>query len=149
VCRRRERTFSLLPYQLIPYVQYTMAAVVRTLLTVLEFQQRGRQGFYGATLTVDPDSSVTPWLVCCWLAVILKGLRRAHPVLGSRYDLSGIRSGVDSGSVALELRGYLKAFGLWPPGQAGALVTVVIRYSRPSGSFLFGTPSQLRRPGPT
>ena len=124
-----------------------MAAVVRTLLTVLEFRQRGQRGFYGASLEVDPDSSVTPWLVCCWLAVILKGLRRAHPALGNRYDLSGIRSGVGSDSLALELQGYLRAFGVWPAsGQVEALAAVVSSYSRDRGQFLFGTPSQLRRP---
>lgn len=122
-----------------------MGAVVRTLLTGLELRHRGQQGFYGASLTVDPDSSVTPWLVCCWLAVILTGLRRAHPVLASRYDLSGIRSAAGR---ALELDGYMRALGLWPPGQVEGLVTVVTRYSRPSGRFLFGNPSQLRRPRP-
>lgn len=147
LCRQKNQTFSLLPEQLIPYVQYTVDAVVRTILLVLAYRRRGRRGFHGASLEVDPDSSVTPWLIACWVAVVLKGLRRAHPVLRARYDLSGIRTTGEEGSLGTELQMYLTAFGAWPP-RAGpeALVAVVKSYSRQSGGFLFGTPSQLRGP---
>jgi hypothetical protein len=132
---------------LIPYVQYTVDAVVRTILLVLAYRRRGQRGFHGASLEVDPDSSVTPWLIACWMAVVLKGLRRAHPVLGARYDLSGVRTTGGEESFGGELQTYFSALGAWPP-QAGpdALVAVVRSYSRHSGGFLFGTPSQLRRP---
>lgn len=147
LCRRKGRTFSLLPEQLIPYVQYTVDAVVRTILLVLEHRRRGRRGFHGASLEVDPDSLVTPWLIACWLAVVHKGLRRAHPILRARYDLSGIRRTGTEDSVGTGLQMYFTAFGAWPP-PAGphVLVAVVKSYSRQSGGFLFGTPSQLRRP---
>ena len=147
LCRRKGRTFSLLPEQLIPYVQYTVDAVVRTILLVLEYRRRGQRGFHGASLEVDPDSSVTPWLIACWVAVVLKGLRRAHPILRARYDLSGIRSTVarrlgrdGAGNVPHRL------WGLASAGRPEALVAVARSYSRQSGGFLFGTPSQLRRP---
>jgi len=130
---------------LIPYVRYTVDAVVGTLLTVLELRQRGQRGFHGASLEVDPDSSVTPWLISCWVAVVLKGLRRAHPKLSRLYDLTGVRSGAGTGSFDIELKGYLIGFGLSPPpGGAVALVAVVQNFSRLTGEFLFGTPSQLR-----
>jgi hypothetical protein len=145
VCKRKGETFSLLPEQLIPYVQYTVDAVVRTILLVLEHRRRGRRGFHGAWLEVDPDSLVTPWLIACWVAVVLKGLKRAHPVLRARYDLSGIRTAGREESVELQL--YFTAFGAWPP-PAGpeALVTAARNYSRQTGGFLLGTPSQLRSP---
>jgi hypothetical protein len=147
LCRRKRQTFSLLPEQLIPYVQYTVDAVVRTILLVMEYRRRGRRGFHGASLEVDPDSSVTPWLIACWVAVVLKGLRRAHPILCTRYDLSGIRSTVGDDSLGAELEMYLTAFGAWPASVGlEALVAVVRIYSRQSGGFLFGTPSQLRGP---
>jgi len=147
LCRRKRRTFSLLPVQLIPYVQYTVDAVVRTILLVLEYRRRGRRGFHGAWLEVDPDSSVTPWLIACWVAVVLKGLRRAHANLRARYDLSGIRSPVGGDALRGELQMYLIAFGAWPPRVGPeALVAVVKSYSRQSGGFLLGTPSQLRGP---
>jgi len=147
LCRGKGRTFSLLPEQLIPYVQYTVDAVVRTLLLVLAYRRQGRRGFHGASLEVDPESLVTPWLIACWVAVVLKGLRRAHPVLRARYDLSGIRTTGEEESLGTELQMYLTAFGAWP-SRAGpeALVAVVKSYSRQSGGFLFGTPSQLRGP---
>ena len=147
LCRRKRRTFSLLPEQLIPYVQYTVDAVVRTILLVLEHRRRGRRGFHGAWLEVDPDSLVTPWLIACWLAVVHKGLRRAHPVLRARYDLSGIRSTVGGDALGTELEMYVTAFGAWPrSGGLEVLVAVARHYSRQSGGFLFGTPSQLRGP---
>lgn len=147
LCRGKGCTFSLLPEQLIPYVQYTVEAVVRTILLVLEYRRRGQRGFYGASLEVDPDSLVTPWLIACWVAVIVKGFRRAHAVLRVRYDLSEIRTRGEEESLGTELEMYLTAFGAWPP-RAGpeALVAVVKSYSRQSGGFLFGTPSQLRGP---
>jgi hypothetical protein len=147
LCKRKGCTFSLLPEQLIPYVQYTVEAVVRTMLLVLEQRRRGQRGFYAASLEVDPDSLVTPWLIACWLAVVLKGLRRAHPVLRARYDLSEIRTTGREESVGVELQVYFTAFCAWPP-PAGpeALVVVARHYSRQTGGFLLGTPSQLRRP---
>jgi hypothetical protein len=147
LCRRKRRTFSLLPEQLIPYVQYTADAVVRTILLVVEYRRRGQRGFHGASLEVDPDSSVTPWLIACWLAVVLKGIRRAHPILQARYDLSGIRSTVGGDSLGAELEMYLTALGAWPPSVGlEALVAVARGYSRQSGGFLLGTPSHLRGP---
>ena len=146
-CRQKGRTFSLLPDQLIPYCQYTVDTVVRTILTVLEFRRRGQRGFYGACLEVDPESSVTPWLIACWLGMMLKGLRCAHPTLRTLYDLTGVRSAGGRIAVEMELNSYLIAFGLSPPdGRVVALRGVVRRFSRRTGRFLFGTPSQLRRP---
>lgn len=147
LCRGKGCTFSLLPDQLIPYVQYTVEAVVRTILLVLEYRRRGQRGFYGASLEVDPDSSVTPWLIACWVAVVLKGLRRAHAVLRVRYDLSAIRTTGEGESLGTELEMYFTALGVWPRSAGSkSLVAVVRSYSRHSGGFLFGTPSQLRAP---
>jgi hypothetical protein len=93
----------------------------------------------------DPDSSVTPWLISCWAAVVLKGLRRQHPILSRLYDLTGVRSQAGTGSLEMELEGYLIAFGLSPPfRETGILLAVVRSFSRRTGQFLFGTPSQLR-----
>jgi hypothetical protein len=146
-CRRSRRTFSLLPHQLIPYCQYTVSAVTQTILAVLKARQRGQSGFYGAWKQVDPDSNVTPWLIACWLAMVLKDLRRAHPVLGRRYDLTGVRSGASDDSCGLELKGYLIALGVWPlSGQTALFLAVARDYSRGTGHFLFGIPSQQRGP---
>jgi hypothetical protein len=46
VCRRRHKTFSMLPTQLIPYRQYTVKAVIGVLLLGLQFRQQGQKGFH-------------------------------------------------------------------------------------------------------
>lgn len=144
LCRKRRKTFSLLPIQLIPYVQYTADAVIRTLLLGMGCWQVGQKGFYGASMKVDevnPDSLLTPWLIRCWLIAVLRGLRRGHAVLRRFYDLDGIRS---SGAWE-EAAAYFAAFGLRPMIEGLSLMMdLVYRYSRATKQFLFGTPSQYR-----
>jgi len=151
LCDKRERTFSILPSQLIPYFQYTVNAVIGTLLLVLQCRQMGQKGFHGASVAVDPDSLLTPWLIACWLGVVVLGLRRAHGVLGRWYNLTDIRS--SRRTVAWEeAAGYFLCFGWhlkirWgPPDVVGPppLQSFVNRYSRSTRLFLFGTPSQYR-----
>jgi hypothetical protein len=137
-------TFSLLPIQLIPYFQYTVSAVIGTLFLGFQCWQLGQRGFWGAMLGVDPESMVTPWLVACWLKVVLQGLRRAHAVLRRFYDLNDIRTAQTS--VAWEgVAGYFLAFG-WKPEirWAPLLQALLYRYSRTTTRFLLGTPSQQR-----
>jgi hypothetical protein len=147
LCRRRRGTFSLLPIQLIPYLQYTVAAVIGALLLGYGCWQRGQRGFWGAVVAVDavdPDSLLTPWLIVCWLKVVVHGLRRAHGVLGRLYNLSGVHT--SERTVAWEEVGsYFFAFGLKPEIRWGPLLqNMVQRYSRATRQFLFGTSSQQR-----
>jgi len=134
----------LLPIQLIPYFQYTMSAVIGALLLGYKSWQVGRQGFFDASVAVDPDSDLTPYLIVCWLKVILRGLRRAHAVLGRRYDLSAVHS-VHRGAPWKEAGSYFLAFG-WKPGVRWVtlLYGLLRQYSRASAQFLFGTASQYR-----
>jgi len=146
LCRKRKVTFSMLPIQLIPYFQYTVSAVVGTLLLALGCWQRGQRGFFGACLEVHPDCLVTPWLVACWLTVILWGFRRAHAVLGRFYDLSCVSTPQRFVSWQ-EAQIYFLAFGLKPDiFRRPSLLDLLCRYSRVTKQFLFGTPSQLRFP---
>lgn len=139
ICRRRRKTFSLLPIQLIPYYQYTVGAVVGTLFLGMGCWQIGQKGFYGASLEVDPESLVTPWLITCWLVAVVRGLRRGHAVLGQFYNLDGIHT---SGAWE-EAATYFAAFGL-RIDRLSLLLDLVYHYSQRTGRFLFGTPSQLR-----
>ncbi len=106
--------------------------------------QRGQKGFHGASEKVDevdPDNLVTPWLIACWLAAVIRGLRRGHAMLRQFCNLDGIRtSGAWEEAVA-----YFAAFGLGPKiDRLSLLMDLVDRYSRATGQFLFGTPSQHR-----
>ena len=133
--------------QLIPYFQYTVAAVIGALLLGFGCWQRGQRGFFGAMLavdTVDPDSLLTPWLIFCWLQVVLRGFRRAHPVLRQFYDLSSVRTS-ERGFTWEEVAGYFLAFG-WKPDIpfVPLLFKLLHLYSQQARYFLFGTPSQHR-----
>jgi hypothetical protein len=144
LCRKRRKTFSLLPIQLIPYFQYTVGAVMGTLLLGMECWQMGQKGFYGASEAVDPDSLVTPWLITCWLVAVVRGLRRGHPELRRLYPLDGIGT-PERAKGWQEAAGYFVAFGLKPKRDSQALLMDVVGYySRNTGQFLFGTPSQYR-----
>jgi len=144
LCRKERRTFSLLPIQLIPYFQYTVHAVVATLLLGLLFWQKGHRGFYGASLCVDPDSRVTPWLVLYWHRVIVRCFRRSHAILARMFDLNEVRS-TNSRIAWHEVKSYFGVLGchsktfLWHKLQV-----LLFQYSRTSGQFLFGKPSQQR-----
>lgn len=134
----------MLPIQLIPYIQYTVAAVIGTLLLGFGLWQRGQRGFFGASVEVDPDSLVTPYLIVCWLQVVLRGFRRAHPVLGRFFDLSSLRTS-ERGSTWDEVGGYFLVFG-WKPDIpfVPLLFKLLHLYSQKARYFLFGTPSQHR-----
>ena len=143
LCRRRKKTFSMLPIQLIPYFQYTASAVLGVLLLALGCRQKGQRGWFGACSRVHPDSLITPWLVACWSAMILCGFRRAHGLLSRVYDLSWVS--FSKFFSADELYNYLLAFGIKPNAvYRPKLLALLDRYSYASQQFLFGTPSQLR-----
>ena len=145
LCRKWEQSFSLLPIQLIPYHQYTARAVVGVLLLALGCWQVGQRGFWGACEAVHPDSLLTPYLVAYWLALALRGLRRAHATLRRWYNLSRIRTAPFGVSPWPELKGYLEALGWQPAIRWGPWIRELLRhYSQASGQFLFGTPSQHR-----
>jgi hypothetical protein len=144
LCPKKGTTFSLLPVQLIPYFQYTVMAVIGTLLLSLQYRQMGHKGLFGAMVALDPDSLVTPWLVTYWLVVILQGLRRGHRLLVEFCDLSAMHTTYRT-SPWQEVAAYFIAFGWSPQGRWGPLLQRFLdRYSRTTAQFLFGTPSQSR-----
>lgn len=144
LCCRTGQTFSLLPIQLIPYVQYTVQAVIGALLLGLVVRPKGQQGFHGAALAVDPESLVTPWLVACWLVLVWKGFQRAHAVLRRWYDLSHIRT-PERSALWEQTLGYFLSLGWNPEIRWGPwLQDLVHRFSQTTKQFFWGVPSQLR-----
>jgi hypothetical protein len=146
LCRKEGLTFSLLPIQLVPYFQYTVASIMWTLLLGFGWWQMGQGGFFGASVEVDPDSDMSPYLIFCWLKAILRGFRHAHAVLRKFYDLSNVYTS-KRGVAWEELSGYFLALGLKPQSPwRSALSTLLYRYSLATTQFLFGTASQYRTP---
>jgi hypothetical protein len=70
--------------------QYIVNVVIGALLLLLQCRQRGQLGFYGASIAVDPESLVTAWLIGSWLAMAVKGFRRAHGFLTGFFNLAEI-----------------------------------------------------------
>lgn len=144
LCQKRGETLSLLPIQLIPYFQYTVSAVIGTLFFGVSYWQMGQAGFWGAEVSVDPDSTLTAWLVFCWLMVVVAGLRRGHADLRRIYDLSSIQNS-QTAVPWQEFTDYFVVFGIAPEMQWRPLLhTLLYRYSHGTRLFLFGTPSQYR-----
>jgi hypothetical protein len=144
VCRSRLRTFSALPTQLIPYHQYTVNAVIGALLLGLQCRQRGQKGYHGATLAVDPESRLTPWLIARWLAMVVLGFRRAHAVLCGFYNLAEIH--IENITGAWEkVFGYLTCLHCTPQTRWGPVLQgLANRYSLSCRLFLLGSSSQGR-----
>jgi len=145
VCRRRRRTFSVLPTQLIPYHQYTANAVIGALLLGLECRRSGQKGYHGAALAVDPESRISPWLIATWLSMVVVGFRRAHALLSGFYNLAEIHiehiTGAWERAAGYFTHLHCRSQTRWGPGLQGFLN----RYSLSCRLFLLGSASQGRR----
>jgi len=145
-CRSTGRTFSLLPCQLVPYHRYTVDSMLVALLLAAELRTPGGSGLTRAATALPADAGVSPWLLCCWLRLAVRGLRRAHAVLRQGHDLSDVRSGTDREGQLTEITRYVAAFaqrGRGPPGPR-AVGRLLKHYQHRSGHFLLGTASQQR-----
>jgi len=81
----------LLPSQLIPHCQYTVDAVIGTLIKVYEFQRIGQKGYHSASLELTPDCLVTPYLIQTWAVLILAGFLRGHHTLHEQFPVPGTK----------------------------------------------------------
>jgi len=147
LCGKTGKTFSLLPCQLIPYCQYTVDAMVGTLLVVYRFQQMGRTGYYGASLELDPDCSVTPYLIQTWAVLLLSGFLRGHHILYKKFPLTEAEK-PDLKSTVTAIFLYLQGIsGSEGPGPQSAIPSIRYHYKH-TGTFLFGKTSSERSRSP-
>lgn len=145
LCVTTQRTFSLLPHQLIPYCQYTLAAMVRTLLLVNEFQQNGSKGFYHAACELPPDCDVTPWLIYRWLCIFIIGFRRAHHILAVRFTLWDLGCGSTNKKSTSCIMPYFSAVAANnTTPSAKDIMPAVIWYGSRTKNHLLGTSSSQR-----
>jgi len=143
-CRKEMRTFSLLPYQLAPYHQYTIESIILAVLIWSEIQAEGGGCAFAAVEELPGDCQVTPWLLRNWLGVVIVGLRSAHPVLCQWYDLTGVHSGDNPTERLSEVLSYFRSLGSRGPPSRLVLRDMVRRYSRHTSRQLLGIPSQER-----
>lgn len=143
-------TFSMLPYQLVPYFRYTVESMVLALLMWREFwKDPQKQGTaYRVAEEVEDaaygESRVTSWRLTCWALTFRSWLRRAQAELGSGYDFSAVRFQDRLPSILDELYGYFEALSRGPPGCGEAVVACVREHGLKTRRFLFGVPSQGR-----
>lgn len=145
VCRNTGQTFSLLPRQLIPYCQYTVDAVVGTLLNVYQFQQSGQVGFYGASLELDPDCSVTPYLIQTWAVLLLYGFLRSHHVFYTKFPMPHMP---DPRKAVAAVYLYLQSIGNTDCPNRTSVIPAIRYYFHQTRKCLFGKTSCDRNRSP-
>jgi hypothetical protein len=111
-------------------------------ILAITLHRQGKGGCEGSIKKADPESNVTPFLVWCWLGLVVSGLRRAHVLLAEVYDLGQVESGLGRVGRIAELTAYLKAICVgsrmgWPRDP----VRLVGVYAKATGRFLFGQPA--------
>lgn len=136
-------TFSMLPYQLVPYHRYTLSSMIQAVLLWWEYwKDPGESGTaYRAEQSLPGESRVTAWQLVCWLLSFRRWLLGAQWELVGRYDFSGVPFGE---SVLEEVHGYFEALSRGPPGRGKAVVSCVREHAEGKGRFMFGVPSQGR-----
>jgi len=144
-------TFSMLPYQLVPYCRYTLGTMVHALLMWREFwkdpQKSGTAYEVAEKLETAAygESGVTSWRLTCWALIFRSWLRRAQSELAREYDFSSVQFHDRLPSILDELYGYLGVLSRGPPVSWAAVAVCVREYGTRTGRFLLGVPSQGRR----
>jgi len=144
-CNTTGLTFSLLPIQLIPYCRYTANSILFALLLA---HASGQSLFSVAEKELEPDCRVSGWLMRVWLPMVLLSLCASHFQLRRWYavpDPVGPNPG-DVRSRLGELHVFCTALGIGAraPPDVDGLSLLLNRFSRATGLFMFGIPSQER-----
>lgn len=141
-------TFSMLPYQLVPYHRYTIGAMVQALLVWREYWKGGSGSSYLLAAELDTEaggeSGMTSSLLRLWGLMFQRWLRRAQSELALSYDFCSVSFHGDFPSILDELFGYFESLSRGPPSRGEAVVACVHEHGRETGRFLFGVPSQGR-----
>lgn len=136
-------TFSMLPYQLVPYHRYTLGSMVMGMLLWAQYRrdpdERGTA--YRVEQSLPGESLVTSWQLRCWQIWFHHFLCAAQAELAGLYDFSDVPFG---GSVLDEVYGYFEALSRGPPGRGEGVLSSARSYGERTGRFLLGVPSQLR-----
>lgn len=121
--------------------------MVGTLLEVYRFQQMGQTGYHGASLELDPDCSVTPYLIQTWAVLLLSGFLRGHHILYKKFPLTKAEK-PDLKSTVTAIFLYLQGIsGSAEPGRQTVMFSIRYHYKH-TGTFLFGKTSSERSRSP-
>lgn len=144
--RGRLPTFSMLPYQLVPYHSYTLGSMILALLLWREYwKDPGEMGTgYQVEQALPVEGRVTAWQLRCWLVAFQVWLRRAQVELAGEYNFSSVRFTDLIPEMLDEVYGYFESLSRGPPGRGEAVVSCVREHAWKTGRFVFGVPSQGR-----
>jgi hypothetical protein len=143
-------TFSMLPYQLVPYFQHTLESMVRALELWRSYWKAPESSgsAYRAAEIIDESlrgaSGVTSWQLRTWALVFQSWLRRVQAELADEYDFSGVAFFEELPLVLDELHGYFGSLCRGPPGEGMGVLVCVKRHAEQRGGFVLGVPSQGR-----
>ena len=148
LCRRTGLTFSLLPYWLVPYHQYTAASMVLALLMAGAKNPEKMQSLFSfAEKELEVESRATGWLLQYWLNQFTQGFRSARVYLSCWFDLSTVVERRRPTRWRIEVGAYCRALGIRGPPGKRRMHELLKRYADKTHRFLFGVPSQHRRGG--
>lgn len=140
-------TFSMLPFQLMPYHLYTVETILKALLLWREYcKDPDCHGTpYEVEQSLPMQSRVSSWQLRRWLAVIRHGFLTAHGELSLRYDFLEIARDESIIGYLDTMYGYIAVFSRGPPARVSAVMTALQLYGQITGRFLFGCSSRSRR----
>jgi hypothetical protein len=147
-CRGEEigATFSVLPWQLIPYHLYTVETVLKALLLWREYRRdRDVSGTaYQVEQSLPEAGWVSSWQLHKWLLVIEYGLLAAHSELTGRYNFSAVSFSEGVEGKLEQMHAYLVSFSRGPPVRFSAVSMALKIYCQISGRSMLGRSSQSR-----
>ena len=114
---------------------------------VYRFQQMGQTGYYRASLELDPECSVSPFLIQTWAVLLLSGFLRGHHIFYKEFPLiEAEKPDLKSAVTAIFL--YLQGVsGKEHPGRQSVMPSIRHHYKH-TGTFLFGKTSSERSRSP-
>ncbi len=130
----------MLPSQLMPYCQYTVDAVIGTLIKVYDYQRIGQKGYHGASLELFPDCSVTPYLIQTWAVLIMAGFLRGHHVLHEKYPLPDSKK-PDSMQIIATIYLYLQSISGSASPRPCQVKPAILYHFHQTEKFIFGRSS--------
>jgi hypothetical protein len=121
--------------------------MIGTLLKVYHFQTIGQKGYYAATLELDPDCSVTPYLIATWAMLVLYGFMRGHHVLHTKYRFPAYQK-LDPGKAVEAIHTYLQCISRVDFSMPQSVMQAIRYFYHKTQKCLFGKTSCERSRAP-
>lgn len=139
-------TFSLLPYQLLPYHKVTLASMVQALLMWREFwrEERHQGTAYEVEQELPGEAGVTSWLLRRWAAVFGVWLWRSREALKGEVMLDVTAFSQRPPEILDGLHTCFGAMCRGSPASGDGVLRFVFAHAETTRGFLLGTPSQGR-----